>query len=89
MSKKEKVVWVTTNDIDRMCDNVREFVHDCPYCNVEIKYQLSNGELLDVVMSSIFIKCPHCQTEYHLSWGGGHPSCDKNEEDFETLFGNE
>ena len=65
-----KVVWISTCEFNRICDCVREYMHDCPYCGYEQIYPLSNGEVMDLVTSSVVIECIKCQKSYHIAWEG-------------------
>ena len=65
-----KVVWISTCELNRICDYIREYTHHCPYCDNEITYPLSNGEVYDLAMSSVVIECSKCQKSYHIAWEG-------------------
>ena len=79
--KKYKIVWITSIELQRMCDHVREYTHDCPYCGTERTYSLSNGDLYDIACSSVFIECWKCHESYHLAWEG-EPEFMYDDEDF-------
>jgi len=79
--EKFKTVWITSTEIQRICDHVREIEHCCPYCDTGWIYPLSNGEVSDLVTSSVFIKCWKCHKSYHLAWEGD-PDFMRDDEDF-------
>jgi len=79
--EKLKTVWITSGELQMMYESVRQIEHYCPYCLVDRTYPLSNGEVLDITMSSLVLECFKCGKKYHISWEGD-PNFMKDEEDF-------
>ena len=66
----KKVIWIDSQDLNRMCDPVREITHFCPYCVREMTYPLTNGEVADIVFNALDLECIECHKPYKIAWEG-------------------
>ena len=68
--RDKKIYWVSTQELDNIHNGPREIEIFCPRCNQKNVYGLSNGDVFDIVMSSMKISCPFCNEDFEIIWKG-------------------